>query len=339
MRNDKVSVEIGQNGSRRGNNRDLRRRGPGSTGDNKTSTKANGKDANKRGGRGGTNTRRRNAAAFIKAKVQSALKKRAKEKITVSTFIAQNHHIFFAAGFCLLAIFVAALMKVKDISPGALRKEIAAYKSQNSVLKNEVNLVHQENAVLYNRILTLHNHLMRASSQYTRWHTALNEDLIRAGEEQIRPYTAVVPEGVVPGSGFEVVVDGQIYLVSCPKGGRPGDTVAFDLLAQVLSQVVDGGLVNAAPMTASNLRKSWNVVGKRTNVTRLAQGLASPRVHWIKMREKNLPKLVDKIPEAPANGDVKADEGGEGLGNDSAEAEAAGDTRADDARVAASSQS
>jgi len=108
----------------------------------KTSAKANGKDANKRGGRG-TNTRRRNAAAFIKAKVQSALKKRAKEKITVSTFIAQNHHIFFAAGFCLLAIFVAALMKVKDISPGALRKEIAAYKSQNSVLKNEVNLVHQ----------------------------------------------------------------------------------------------------------------------------------------------------------------------------------------------------
>jgi len=238
----------------------------------KTSAKANGKDANKRGGRG-TNTRRRNAAAFIKAKVQSALKKRAKEKITVSTFIAQNHHIFFAAGFCLLAIFVAALMKVKDISPGALRKEIAAYKSQNSVLKNEVNLVHQENAVLYNRILTLHNHLMRASSQYTRWHTALNEDLIRAGEEQIRPYTAVVPEGVAPGSGFEVVVDGQIYLVSCPKGGKPGDTVAFDLLAQVLSQVVDGGLVNAAPMVSSDLRKSWKVVGRKTNITRLSQGL------------------------------------------------------------------
>jgi len=186
----------------------------------------------KRQGRGGKSNGR-NAAAFIKAKVQSALKKRAKEKVTISSLIAQNNHMFFGAGFCILAIIVAALLKVKDISPGALRKEISSYKSQNSVLKNEVNLVHQENAVLYNRILTLHNHLMEASSQYTRWHTALNEDIIRPGEEHIRPYTAVVPEGVSPGSGFEVVVDGQIYLVACPKGCKQGDTVAFDLLAQV----------------------------------------------------------------------------------------------------------
>ena len=38
---------------------------------------------------GKPNNRRRNAAAFIKAKVHSALKKRAKEKVTFSTFIAQ----------------------------------------------------------------------------------------------------------------------------------------------------------------------------------------------------------------------------------------------------------
>eukprot|EP00954_Amorphochlora_amoebiformis_P015828 1242243-Amorphochlora_amoeboformis.AAC.1 len=119
---------------------------------------------------------KRSAAAFIKAKVQSALKKRAKEKITLSSLVAQNSHVVFTAGFCVIAIVVAALMKVKDISPGALRKEIS------------VGILHSypENAVLYNRILTLHNHLMRASSQYTRWHTALNEDLIKEGEEQIR---------------------------------------------------------------------------------------------------------------------------------------------------------
>ncbi|GAB5358995.1 hypothetical protein AAMO2058_000506800 [Amorphochlora amoebiformis] len=241
---------------------------------------------------------KRSAAAFIKAKVQSALKKRAKEKITLSSLVAQNSHVVFTAGFCVIAIVVAALMKVKDISPGALRKEISAYKSQNSVLKNEVNLVHQENAVLYNRILTLHNHLMRASSQYTRWHTALNEDLIKEGEEQIRPYTAVVPDGVTPGSGFEVVVDGQIYLVLCPKGGKPGDTVAFDLLAQVLSQVVDGGLVNAETRStaqASNLEKSWTVVSERTNISRLSHQLASPRIHWIRMRNSQLPKLVNQV--------------------------------------------
>mmetsp|Transcript_1531 Transcript_1531/g.1881 ORF Transcript_1531/g.1881 Transcript_1531/m.1881 type:complete len:379 (-) Transcript_1531:223-1359(-) len=265
----------------------------------------------KRQGRGGKSNGR-NAAAFIKAKVQSALKKRAKEKVTISSLIAQNNHMFFGAGFCILAIIVAALLKVKDISPGALRKEISSYKSQNSVLKNEVNLVHQENAVLYNRILTLHNHLMEASSQYTRWHTALNEDIIRPGEEHIRPYTAVVPEGVSPGSGFEVVVDGQIYLVACPKGCKQGDTVAFDLLAQVLSQVVDGGLVkvpNPPPpssdssslsspeegnvIKSSLLKKSWEVVSQSTNVTRLTQRLASPRIHWIRMRDEGLPKIVD----------------------------------------------
>mmetsp|Transcript_6700 Transcript_6700/g.9256 ORF Transcript_6700/g.9256 Transcript_6700/m.9256 type:complete len:368 (-) Transcript_6700:345-1448(-) len=251
----------------------------------------------------------RSAAAFIKAKVQSALKKRAKEKVTISSFIAQNNHIFFTAGFCILAVLVAALLKVKDVSPGALRKEISAYKSQNSVLKNEVNLVHQENAALYNRILTLHNHLMQASSQYTRWHTALNEDLIRPGEEQIRPYTAVVPEGVTPGSGFEVVVDGQIYLVACPKGCKPGDTVAFDLLAQVLSQVVDGGLVNAPPTPSfgpsRDLRKSWEVVSGHTNVTRLTQQLSSPRIHWIRMREEELPKVVNLPP--PGSQSVQAE--------------------------------
>eukprot|EP00465_Bigelowiella_longifila_P015525 CAMPEP_0185254600 /NCGR_PEP_ID=MMETSP1359-20130426/3488_1 /TAXON_ID=552665 /ORGANISM="Bigelowiella longifila, Strain CCMP242" /LENGTH=381 /DNA_ID=CAMNT_0027837819 /DNA_START=103 /DNA_END=1248 /DNA_ORIENTATION=+ len=265
----------------------------------------------KRQGRGGKSNGK-NAAAFIKAKVQSALKKRAKEKVTISSLIAQNNHMFFGAGFCILAIIVAALLKVKDISPGALRKEISSYKSQNSVLKNEVNLLHQENAVLYNRILTLHNHLMEASSQYTRWHTALNEDIIRPGDEHIRPYTAVVPEGVTPGSGFEVVVDGQIYLVACPKGCKQGDTVAFDLLAQVLSQVVDGGLVNMPnpppPSRYSSvqspsergkiiknslLKKSWEVVSQSTNVTRLTQRLASPRIHWIRMRDEGLPKIVD----------------------------------------------
>ena len=119
----------------------------------------------------------------------------------------------------------------------------------------------------------------------------------------LQPYTAVIPEGVTAGSGFEVVVDGQIYLVSCPKGGKAGDTVAFDLLAQVLSQVVDG-LVNVKNnMQSTKPKKSWSVVSQKTNVTRLTQQLASPRIHWIRMREQGLPTLVSNLPSLSNDAD------------------------------------
>mmetsp|Transcript_26605 Transcript_26605/g.47145 ORF Transcript_26605/g.47145 Transcript_26605/m.47145 type:complete len:161 (+) Transcript_26605:66-548(+) len=120
----------------------------------------------------------------------------------------------------------------------------------------------------------------------------------------LQPYTAVIPEGVTAGSGFEVVVDGQIYLVSCPKGGKAGDTVAFDLLAQVLSQVVDGGLVNVKNnMQSTEPKRSWSVVSQKTNVTRLTQQLASPRIHWIRMREQGLPMLVSNLPSLSNDAD------------------------------------
>jgi len=55
-----------------------------------------------------------------------------------------------------------------------------------------------------------------------------------------------------------------------------------------LSSPEEGNVIKS-----SLLKKSWEVVSQSTNVTRLTQRLASPRIHWIRMRDEGLPKIVD----------------------------------------------
>eukprot|EP00468_Gymnochlora_sp_CCMP2014_P005849 CAMPEP_0167754518 /NCGR_PEP_ID=MMETSP0110_2-20121227/8309_1 /TAXON_ID=629695 /ORGANISM="Gymnochlora sp., Strain CCMP2014" /LENGTH=772 /DNA_ID=CAMNT_0007640395 /DNA_START=121 /DNA_END=2439 /DNA_ORIENTATION=+ len=115
-----------------------------------------------------------------------------------------------------------------------LQGQVGDLQAKHSDLQARYLAQRQENSYLREWFQRMHTEALQFVPAYKRAYTAYNQQLLSdtdtdAPQTMGQAYTVVVPNDVTPGTEFEVQVEDQVYVVTCPTNGHPGEIMAFDI--------------------------------------------------------------------------------------------------------------